>query len=231
MMNTPARHIYWIIKKYFIPPKLPVHDAVDEGPTYNIQSNDKVKVTETNITHEEVAFITDTQTLRDWAAFSMEQRCVMFHRKYLSRRIKPWLLRKVMYQAGLRRKAVIVANVPNRLEARQEEFADKILELDLQVKEILDGKGHLIFSDESIFTGRGFQMQAWSRRGENIRVQDRTGNQPCQAVCAAICTCHKVLVIKQVDYAFTAESYCEFLEDVVGACGKEKIYLFQDNAR
>lgn len=63
-----------------------------------------------------------------------------------------------MYQAGLRRKAVIVANVPNRLEARQEEFADKILELDLQVKEILDGKGHLIFSDESIFTGRGFQM-------------------------------------------------------------------------
>ena len=81
-----------------------------------------------------------------------------------------------MYKAGIRRKAVVVANIPNRLEARQEEFADKIVALDVRVKEILDAKGHLIFLDESIFSSRGFQMQAWSKRGENIRVQDRTGN-------------------------------------------------------
>ena len=140
-------------------------------------------------------------------------------------------MRKVMYQAGLRRKAVIVANIPNRLEARYEEFQQKIMDLDAQVKKVLDAKGHLIFSDESIFTGRGFQMQAWSKQGENIRVQDRTGNQPCQAVAAAICVCHKVIAIKQVDYAFKEDTYCEFLEDIAGACGKEKIYLFQDNAR
>ena len=52
-----------------------------------------------------------------------------------------------------------------------------------------------------------------------------------QAVCAAICSCHKVLAVKQVDYAFTTETYCEFLEDIAGACGNERIYLFQDNAR
>ena len=61
-----------------------------------------------------------------------------------------------MYKAGLRRKTVVVANIPNRLEARREEFDEKILALDLQVKEILEQKGHLIFVDESIFTGRGF---------------------------------------------------------------------------
>ena len=61
-----------------------------------------------------------------------------------------------MFQAGLRRKSVIVANIPNRLEERHEEFQDKTLALDIQVKKILDSKGHLIFSDESIFRGRGF---------------------------------------------------------------------------
>ena len=75
-----------------------------------------------------------------------------------------------MYKAGLRRKAVVVASIPNRLEARQEEFADKIVALDIRVKEILDSGGHLVFADESIFSARGFQLQAWSKPNENIRV-------------------------------------------------------------
>lgn len=155
----------------------------------------------------------------------------MFHRRFNDRRIRPWVMRKVMYQAGLRKKSVIVANIPNRLEARYDEFQEMIIKLDIRVKKILNSKGHLIFSDECIFRGRGFQMQAWSRRGENIRVQDRTGNQPCQAVAAAICICHRVIAVKQVDYSFNHESYCEYLEDLAGACGGERIYLFQDNAR
>ena len=40
-------------------------------------------------------------------------------------------MRKVMLQAGLRRKSVVVANIPNRLEARQDEFDDKIVALDV----------------------------------------------------------------------------------------------------
>lgn len=135
-----------------------------------------------------------------------------------------------MFQAGLRRKAVIVSAIPNRLEQRHDEFQEMIIALDVRMKQILDAKGHVVFSDESIFTGRGFQMLAWSRQGENIRVQDRTGKQPCQAVAAAICVCHKVLAIKQVDYAFNQDTYCEYLEEIAGACKNEKIYLFQDNA-
>ena len=65
-------------------------------------------------------------------------------------------MRKVMLQAGLRRKSVVVANIPNRLEARQDEFDDKIVALDILVKKILESKSHLIFCDESIFVGRGF---------------------------------------------------------------------------
>ena len=73
-------------------------------------------------------------------------------------------------------------------------------------------------------------MLAWSRRGDNIRVEDRTGKQPYQSVAAAICTCHKVIAIKQVELAFTEDTYCEYLEDIAGACDNQTIYLFQDNA-
>ena len=73
-------------------------------------------------------------------------------------------------------------------------------------------------------------MQAWSKIGENICVEDRTGKQPYQSVAAAVCACHKVVAIKQVDYAFTEDTYCEYLEDIAGACNNETIYLFQDNA-
>ena len=69
-------------------------------------------------------------------------------------------------------------------------------------------------------------MQAWSRPKENICVADRTGKQPYQSVAAAVCACHKVLAVKQIDFAFTEDSYCEYLEDIAGACGNETIYLF-----
>ena len=39
-----------------------------------------------------------------------------------------------------------------------------------------------------------------------------------------------MIATKQVDYAFTEETYCEYLEEIAGACGNETIYLFQDNA-
>ena len=65
-------------------------------------------------------------------------------------------MRDVMYKAGLRRKAVVVANIPNRLEQRRDEFMEATMKLDSYVKKILDTGGHLVFSDESTFKGRNF---------------------------------------------------------------------------
>ena len=65
-------------------------------------------------------------------------------------------MRDVMYKAGLRRKAVVVANIPNRLEQRLDEFQQATIKLDNYVKSIIDSGGHLVFSDESTFKGRNF---------------------------------------------------------------------------
>ena len=88
----------------------------------------------------------------------------------------------------------------------------------------------MIFSDESVFKARDFHKRAWALPYENIWIHDRTGNQPCQAVSAAVCKCHKLLAVTQTDYSFDTSKYLDHLRDIRGACKDEKIYLFIDNA-
>ena len=51
----------------------PVQRQSIEAPTYKAKPGRRARVTSDNITAEEFNFITDSQTLRDWAAFSLEQ--------------------------------------------------------------------------------------------------------------------------------------------------------------
>ena len=120
---------------------------------------------------------------------------------------------------------------PNRKSDRQEEFDDKTLLLDEDVSRILQAGGHLVFCDESIFTSRGFQTHAWARAGENIVVEDRTGNQPCQAVCAAVCSCHELLAYVVEDHSIDKFKFIDFLHELRASTGDETIYLFLDNAK
>ena len=61
-----------------------------------------------------------------------------------------------MRKAGLRKKRVLVRNVPQRKTMRIEEFENKTLSLDDFVKKIQAEKGHLVFADEAIFKARDF---------------------------------------------------------------------------
>ena len=97
-------------------------------------------------------------------------------------------------------------------------------------KIVKDG-GHLIFADECVFKSRGYQKQAWSAPYDNITVEDRTGKQPCQAVCAAVCRCHGILTYQIEDYSFNEEKFEYFLKEIRAATGGEdKLYLFLDNS-
>ena len=61
---------------------------------------------------------------------NISQRCVMFHRNFPSRRIKPGVMLKVMKRAGLRLKKIEVSNIPAKKEQRVEEFETKTVNLD-----------------------------------------------------------------------------------------------------
>ena len=63
-----------------------------------------------------------------------------------------------------------------------------------------------------------------------MEIEERIGNQPCQAVCAAVCACHGLLHYEIEDYSFDAQKFINFLEGVSGLMKPGvKTYLFLDN--
>ena len=68
-----------------------------------------------------------------------------------------------MRKAGLRRKKVVIQNIPARRTQRISEFEKKIVALDVEVQAIVDSGEHLVFVDEAVFSARSYQdLKAWS---------------------------------------------------------------------
>lgn len=136
-----------------------------------------------------------------------------------------------MKQAGLKLKKIGVKNAPKLTAKTKSKHEKHTVKLQKKIKSILAKDGHLVFADECIFTARGFQNAAWSNINENVRVADSTGNQPCQALCGAVCSCHGLLAHMITDYSFNQEKFIEFLRRLHDAVNGEKVYLFLDNCR
>ena len=85
--------------------------------------------------------------------------------------------------------------------------------------------------DEAIFKARGHQQRAYARPYENVFIEDRTGKQPCQAVCAAVCACHGLVNLQVEEKSFDAEKFLGFLRGVRGSIhgSKGRIWMMLDN--
>ena len=74
-------------------------------------------------------------------------------------------------------------------------------------------------------------MRAYAALGKNIVIEDRTGHQPCLAVCAAVCKCHGLLAICIEEKSFDALKFKNFLREVRAAAGEGTVHLFLDNCK
>ena len=72
-------------------------------------------------------------------------------------------------------------------------------------------------------------MQAWCGPNSNIEVFDRTGNQPCKAMVAAVCECHGLVNYAVEDYSIKANVFANFLRELRQKFLEEPLYLFVDN--
>ena len=74
-------------------------------------------------------------------------------------------------------------------------------------------------------------MRAWARPKESVVVEDRGTNEPFQAVVAVVCACHGLHTFSVQYHSIKGPAFADFLKDVRGACGNERVYLFLDNAK
>ena len=98
-LKQPYAKVIKLKREFFNPKKQQPKKPPGKVPTLQVFEASPLKasqVTCANITEEEVAFITDRQTLREWAPLSLFVRCSMFHRRFPNRRISSQVLTKVM---------------------------------------------------------------------------------------------------------------------------------------
>ena len=86
-------------------------------------------MTEANLKLEEFNFLTCAENLQKWAHIPLLGRCVLFHRQFPERWVSRWTLSKIMRKAGIKKKTVVIRNLPQRRTMRIEEFENKTLAL------------------------------------------------------------------------------------------------------
>ena len=231
LMHVKPRFVSYLHGLYFNQVDQALKRLSLQPPKLNARPSEGAKVTLQNIRDEEIEFLTSSETLRAWAPYSLQWRCTLFHRRYPDRWLAPWTLSQLYRNAGIKKKSILTRRAPQRKTQRLEEFEDKVLQLHRQVQEIQAAEGHLVFIDESTFTARAYQQRAWAQECDNVLVEDRTGKQPCLAVCAAVCACHGLLTFEVEEDSFDAPKFIHFLEGLRGAVGKEKVYVLLDNCR
>ena len=58
------------------------------------------------LSNEDIDFLTSEHCLTQWAGYSLEERCKLFHRKHINKTIKPAELAKIYKLCGVKKKAI-----------------------------------------------------------------------------------------------------------------------------
>ena len=59
-----------------------------------------------------IDYLTSESTLKSWVTRSIQERCVLFHRQFPDKFIKPWRLRFVYKQNLIKQKVINIAKMP-----------------------------------------------------------------------------------------------------------------------
>ena len=117
---------------------------------------------------QHIDFLLSHETLRRWAGFTLKQRCKLFHRQFVNKKIAVTSLRRLYLKHGIKRKAVRQEklkpqHVMNDFSAR--------CKLVLGEMEAVHAQGRkLLFLDELNFTKLSFQSVYWSVKRSNQSV-------------------------------------------------------------
>ena len=232
LLRMPLEKVKWMVRQHFNKKKELVQRESIQPPKLNPSKlHRSERVTLATVTQRELNFILDPESMHTQAHLSLAERARLFHRQFPNRVIKPRHYSRILKFNGFKFKKVKTKNKPQKKDKLYQKYANLTIELRDKVNKIVKDGGHLIFADECVFKARGYQKQAWAGPYENVIVEDRTGNQPCQAVCAAVCKCHKVLTYQIEDYSFDEEKFNSFLKEIRATAGNDdKLYLFLDNS-
>ena len=117
---------------------------------------------------EHTAFLLSPDTLKNWIGFSLEERCLMFHRHFGNHRINPTLLRRFYHEHKIRKKKIKwVKHINPDKEAEYEEWR---LNLKHELSDLRRDHYRIIFLDEAVFTTKTIRNVEYTANRDPLRV-------------------------------------------------------------
>ena len=199
------------------------------APPVGVISKKPIKPCEASyiIEQSHIKFLTSESTLLAWVTKSIKDRCVLFHRSYPDKFIKPWKLRAV-YRANLiKKKAILTTKMP--LKAADGRYEPLKEEMRRRMKSAIKRKLKIIYLDETMFTKHTNLSHAWSKRTKNIHVPGEAMGIRYTAVIAAISENCGFELIELHDSAVDENKFSAFLYKLHDINKGNKVVIVMDN--
>ena len=174
-----------------------------------------------------IAFLTDSQCLRQWAGYSLPERCVLFHRRFPDRFIKPHQLRKLYMEHGIKKKKVRLIEPTSDLSKAKYKITEASLLAELLQAE---ATGRIVlYADEQSFTKHSNKATDWSRMHENTSCLQSLAMDKYACVLAAIGHGKGFVKYSLFDQGVTQTDFTAFLRELRTMFGPWPLALMCDN--
>ena len=136
------------------------------------------------ISAHHLGFLLKEETLTAWAAKTLKERCLLFHRSFPEVHLSPSHLRRLYADHKIKRKVIVTKKV---LRSHNKEKAESArLMMASQVGEALNSGKRIIFVDEVMFTTATNLTHAYSSRASNIVIPEKLASSPAIAMLGGI---------------------------------------------
>ena len=162
------------------------------------------------LTQEHLDFLVGPATLKSWSGLSLNERCVLFHRRFPEVKISRYYLRLAYQQAGIKKKAIrIKKQVSPQHQAKiHEEAAEALNGLEAARNE---GE-RIVYLDELCTTKSTIQKSEWSARRHYPKTDVESYHSKTIATIATISEQKGVEYFQHYDKSVNQEKFCEFLK-------------------
>ena len=137
---------------------------------------------ERKIEQAQIDFLTSDATQVQWAGRTMDERVILFHRKFPHKVISATRLWRLYRQHGIKRKQVRVQkSMPARDLHNFNEQRERVLQ---ELKAAKAKNLPMVYLDELVFTKRTMIFRDYSNRGQHLHIDEHNLYQKYKSVIA-----------------------------------------------
>ena len=128
------------------------------------------KVPRSKLDGHHIEYLTNRETLKEWAHLSLKQRSQMFHRQFGEVKASANLIRKTYLKQGIRFKTI--NRVKKEIDFTVDYYRDLFMTMFKLVSLAKAWEKKIVYLDEAVFSFNTFKAKAWSPAYSTVNVTE-----------------------------------------------------------